>query len=129
MEKNYRQIVVILCGLLLIVSYLAINEYSFNKPGLNDPFHSIGVQSTADLYLTTGNSRKNNPLKTTVGSVFKQKNDSCLEVRDNNPALKNSLRQVVSSRVIDLFFSFYQISRTCVDGASLDRYFGTPIII
>ncbi|NLW47806.1 MAG: hypothetical protein GXY86_10785 [Firmicutes bacterium] len=127
--RKYRSIVAVLCGLLLILSYFAaVNDYPYNNPKVNGPFQSIGLPNTADLYLTTGNDKKNNPLKICGRTVLYQKIDAGIDYQDSDRYCKKTSQTIITDKVIDFFYNFYRISRNCAEDASLDRQFAIKII-
>lgn len=125
MRKYCRPIIAVLCGLFLILSYFAaINDYPFYNPRVKGPFQSIGLPNVTDLYLTTGNGKKNNPLKISGRSVLYQRIDNCAGYQDIDRSRVNASQTLVTGKTIDLFYNFYRISRTCTEDAALDRQFG-----
>lgn len=125
MRKYYRSIIAVLCGLFLILSYFAaINDYPFYDPRVKEPFQSIGLPNVTDLYLTTGNGKKNNPLKISGRSVLYQKIDDYIDAQYIDRSRKKTSQTFVTGKAIDLFYNFYRISRTCTEDAALDWQLG-----
>lgn len=125
MCKYCRPIIAVLCGLFLILSYFAaINDYPYHNHRVKEPFQSIGLPNVTDLYLTTGNGKKNNPLKINGRSVLYQRIDNCAGYQDIDRSRVNASQTLVTGKAIDLFYNFYRISRTCTEDAALDRHFG-----
>lgn len=125
MRKCYRSIIAVLCGLFLILGYFAaINDCPYHNSRIKEPYQSIGLPNVTDSYLTTGNGKKNNPLKISGRSVLYQRIDNCGYYQDTDRSRKNPSQTIVTGKAIDLFYNFYRISQTCTEDAALERQFG-----
>lgn len=123
MNKHRKSTLIILCTLLLIISFTVTHDYISQKFSSNVPLQSIKLKSTVDIFLTPDDSRKNEYLKLNDKYVSEIQNYGYLETISKQIDLKVPPRETFCNQFLALFFNFYQISRTCVESDLLaDRF-------